>query len=223
MNIKMIIFDLDGTLIASLEGIQYSMNKILKEHNLPLHSLDEYRLFVGEGLKNLVLKALPENKRDESQVDYFYQLMMKTYDENYNKYMRLYDGISNLLNNLVQDGYKIAVNTNKNHYITQKIAKEHLNSWPFTGIIGSDHGFEKKPNPAAAVQIAFSAGIDPKHCIYVGDTGVDIETARNAGMTPVAVTWGFRKTDELESFNPDYWIDKPSELLDVIKTLESQY
>lgn len=220
MAIELVIFDLDGTLIASLEGIQYSMNKILNEHSLPLHSLEEYRLFVGKGLKNLVFESLPENKRSDEDIDYFYKIMMETYDANYDKYMRLYDGVAELLDYLVDNDYKIAVNTNKNHYITQKIAKAYLNDWPFTTIIGSDFGFEKKPDPAAAIHIARQAGVDLKRCLYVGDTGVDIQTAQNAGMTPVSVTWGFRKKQELEPFNPPYWIDKPSELINVIKSLD---
>jgi len=167
-----------------------------------------------------VFKSLPENKRSDEDIDYFYKIMMETYDANYDKYMRLYDGIAELLDYLVDNNYKIAVNTNKNHYITQKIAKAYLDNWPFTTIIGSDFGFEKKPDPAAAIHIAHQAGVDLKRCLYVGDTGVDIQTAQNAGMTPVAVTWGFRKRKELEPFNPPYWINKPSELINLIKSLE---
>ncbi|NTW72848.1 MAG: HAD hydrolase-like protein, partial [Eubacteriaceae bacterium] len=141
MTIKMIVFDLDGTLVNSLEGIAYSMNLVLKNHDLPIYSTEKYKYFVGNGLKVLTERAIPPDKKN--QLEYFYGLMLESYRKNYSKDLALYEGIAELLDELTQRGYKMGINTNKHQDVTERTVDMVLSKWKFTSVVGSESGYPK--------------------------------------------------------------------------------
>ncbi|MPW24211.1 HAD-IA family hydrolase [Alkalibaculum sp. M08DMB] len=212
----MIIFDLDGTLVDSLEGIAFSMNHVLDTSGFGTFPTLEYKKFVGEGIKRLVYKALPETHKDDGSVNEYYDFMCNIYREHYSEGMVLYSGIEELLNKLTHLGLILAINTNKNQDVTDMIVAKYLKYWDFIKVIGSNSGFYKKPNPLGALTLAKLARFDPKDCLYIGDSEVDILTAKNAGMTSITVTWGFRSHAELLVHSPQNIVHYPNEILKYI-------
>jgi len=216
MSFKGIIFDLDGTLLDTIEDIADSMNQVLSENNLPTHDTEAYRLFVGSGIKNLVRKALPESHRDEATVQAYFQTMYDLYKENCVNKTRPYEGIIDLLNNLASRDLKLAILSNKADEMTQQTARALLPEDYFSIIAGLTDEALKKPNPQKALQMSKEMGIDPEEMIYVGDTDVDMQTATNAGMYAVGVLWGFRGEKELRANGAQKLISHPSELLGLL-------
>ncbi|NLK98355.1 HAD family hydrolase [Defluviitalea saccharophila] len=216
MKTKLIIFDLDGTLVDTIEGIGFSMNKVLENHGFPTHSIEAYRGFVGNGLKNLAKRTLPEDHRDEETIDLCYKEMLDVYSQYYSRGIALYPGIDSLLDQLTKEGYTLAINTNKDQRITEYIVKELLSKWNFIKVIGDEGGYPKKPNPEAALAIAAQGGFKAGECVYVGDSEVDYKTAVNAGMKSVLVLWGFRSREELIKLNPEGVIESPHEIFKMI-------
>lgn len=216
MRNKLIIFDLDGTLVDTIEGIGFSMNKVLEKHGFPTHTIEAYRGFVGNGLRNLAKTTLPEEYRDEETIDLCYKEMLDVYSQFYFKGIALYPGIESLLDKLTEEGYTIAINTNKDQRITEYIVAELLSKWKFIKVIGDAGGYPRKPNPVAALAIATQGGFKPDECIYVGDSEVDYKTAINAGMKSVLVLWGFRSREDLIKLNPEGVIATPHEIFKMI-------
>ncbi|MDR2627061.1 MAG: HAD family hydrolase [Dysgonamonadaceae bacterium] len=212
-NFKAVIFDLDGTLIDSIYDIADAMNRTLAKYAFPVHSYEAYRYFVGRGLRNLVLSSLPEGARDENTVNECFKALLQDYRENCLVKTKLYDEIDDLLDILSGKKMKLAVLSNKADEITQKIAARLLASRHFDVIMGDTERFPRKPDPQSALFIAKKWNIPPPEILYLGDTGIDMETANRAGMFAVGVSWGFRKRDELERYGAKRIIDKPLELL----------
>ncbi len=208
-----IIFDLDGTLIDSVCDIADAMNRTLQQYGFPVHPEEAYKHFVGRGLRNLTIQCLPEENRDEETIEICFRSMTKDYLENYLNKTKLYDGIGDLLDTLSAGKMKMAVLSNKADEITQKIAKDLLQNWHFEIILGFTDHFPRKPAPDSALFIAKKLDLQPKNILYLGDTGIDMETANAAGMFPVGVSWGFRKREELELHGAKKIIDKPMELV----------
>ncbi|PKM52589.1 MAG: HAD family hydrolase [Firmicutes bacterium HGW-Firmicutes-7] len=213
MAIKLIIFDLDGTLVDSIDGLATSMNKVLASRGYPQHRVEDYKRFVGNGIKKLVSRGLPEDLRDPETVDMCYDNMLKAYHEHYAVGMSIYKGIDAVLNELTAKGVILAINTNKNQVMAQKVVDLFLSQWNFVKIIGADANYEIKPSPAAAIHIANEVGVKPSECIYIGDSEVDLNTAKNAGMHSILVTWGFRTEEELLAHKPEVLIKAPSEIM----------
>ena len=216
MSFKGIIFDLDGTLLDTIEDIADSMNQVLSENNLPTHDTEAYRLFVGSGIKNLVMKALPESHRDEATVQAYFQTMYNLYRENCANKTKPYDGITDLLDDLAKRDLKLAILSNKADEMTQQTARALLPAEYFNIISGLTDEALKKPNPQKALQMSKEMGFDPEEMIYVGDTDVDMQTATNAGMYAVGVLWGFRGEKELRANGAQKLISHPSELLGLL-------
>jgi phosphoglycolate phosphatase len=212
-NFQAVIFDLDGTLVDSIHDIADAMNRTLMKYDFPIHSYDDYRYFVGEGLRKLVFNALPEGKKTESRVDECFHAILEDYLENYLVKSKLYDEIGDLLDILSNRKIKMAILSNKADAITQKICRILLSAWNFDVILGATDHFPCKPNPKSALFIAENLDILPENILYVGDTGIDMETANRAGMFAVGVTWGFRKREELEQSGAKKIIDNPLDLL----------
>lgn len=213
---KGIIFDLDGTLVNSLEDIADSMNSVLQENNLPTHPLEAYKLFVGKGIRNLVHQAIPEEVREEELIDNCYKSMVDVYRRNSTKKTRLYDGIAEMLDELSARGLKLAILSNKADGLTQRIVSDLLSAWNFEVVTGLRIEAHKKPNPLVALQISEKFGVLPEEIIYVGDTSTDMLTATNAGMFAVGVLWGFRTKDELVRSGAKYLISNPMEILSIL-------
>jgi len=219
MNFKGVIFDLDGTLINSLEDLADSMNSVLQKFNYPIHPLQAYKHFIGNGIRNLVYKTLPEANRDEATIYECYNLMIEVYRNNAVNKTKLYDGICELLDELVSRKMKLAVFSNKADEFTKLIVQALLPKWNFEAIVGFSIEEYKKPNPFVAIQISEKFGISPEDIIYVGDSGVDMQTANNAGMYAVGALWGFRTKEELKSNGAKYLLNNPLDLIKIFKVI----
>ena len=217
MKCEAVIFDLDGTLLDTLEDIAVTVNRILRRHGLPTHGIDAYRYFVGDGVTMLISRTLPADKRSDYLIADFAEAFRKEYSCNWNVKTKLYDGVPELLDALVARQIKMAVLSNKPHDFTKLCAHEFLSGWRFEMILGQRDGVPMKPDPAAAHEIATSLGVSPPKVVYLGDTGVDILTGIHAGMFPVGALWGFRPEKELQEHGAAVIISRPIELLSFVK------
>lgn len=216
MKFKAVVFDLDGTLLDSLEDLADSTNQVLENHGLPTHSIDKYRYFVGNGTRELVRRALPEDRREPSAIDQMVVEMRREYAKRWDNKTRPYDGVAELLDKLVALRLKIAVLSNKPHDATEILVKKLLSRWPFDMVLGQREGIPPKPDPVGALEISDALEIPPEEFLYLGDTNVDMITANKAGMYAVGVTWGFRKAEELIRSGAKTLLDHPTELLKLL-------
>jgi phosphoglycolate phosphatase len=214
MKFNAILFDMDGTLVNSLEDIAESMNFVLKEKNYPIHNITDYKLLIGNGIENLVTLALPENKRSPEIIGERLTRMKEVYSERWLNHTCLYEGIDILLDRLVENKVILSVLSNKSDKLTKVIGEKLLRKWRFNAIIGLREGMPAKPDPASALEISQKAGVPPGKFIYLGDTATDMLTAINSGMCPVGVSWGFRPVSELLEAGAYRIIDEPIELMD---------
>jgi phosphoglycolate phosphatase len=215
--IKGVVFDLDGTLADSIEDIADSMNIVLSEKEFPTHDYDTYKTFVGSGLKSLVENALPDSGRDQATLEACFNRMMCVYDENCVAKTRLYPGIAELLTELQKKDIKIAIFSNKANELTQKIVKVLLADWPLEIVIGAGGDIPRKPDPTGALLISEKMGIPPEELMYVGDSGVDMQTAENSGMYAAGVLWGFRGMEELLENGAEILVEYPTDLLNSLE------
>jgi len=213
MPYQAVLFDLDGTLLDTLEDIGNAMNRVLATRGFPTHPIDAYRSFVGDGMVMLVTRALPENKRDEETIRSCLEVYRADYGRTWNVKTRPYDGVAALLDALTARGLKRAILSNKPHEFTQRCVTELLSDWSFDVVLGQRDGVPLKPDPTGALEIAHTLGIPPAAFLYLGDTPVDMQTATAAGMVPVGVSWGFRTPEELRSSGAQALIERPLEVL----------
>jgi len=216
MEFKAVIFDLDGTLINSLEDIADSANSVLATHCFPSHKPDDYKIFVGSGISELMTRALPEKKRNPDTIDDYVKEFREEYARNWNAKTKPYAGIAAMLDELVSRKIKIAVLSNKLHAFTKQCVDKLLPRWKFNIVMGLQNDIPPKPDPASALQIAKQLNIDPPHILYVGDSDIDMKTAVAACMHPVGVLWGFRTKEELQKNGAKTLIERPQELLELI-------
>lgn len=212
-NMKAVIFDLDGTLLDTLEDIADAVNAGLAANGFPPHSKETYRTFIGKGADNLVFRALPKEARDEATVKRCLAGFHEVYSRNWNKKTRPYPGIAQLLDALISRGIKLAVLSNKPQRFTSLCVTEQLSRWTFEAVLGASETLPLKPDPAGALEIARRLTIAPKDFIYIGDSAIDIKTARAAGMFAVGALWGFRGREELEQAGAQALIERPEQLL----------
>lgn len=191
MHLHAVIFDLDGTLVDSLGDIADAMNHALAHHGLPVHPESAYLRFVGEGVKELVRKAVPAGH------EALHEPVLATYRAHYDTHLfdrtRPYPGVLEVLAALAGQGTRLAVLSNKSDGFVKRLAARLLPGVPFGAVYGERPGIPRKPDPTAALGLAAELGVPPGACGFVGDTAVDMETARAAGMYGVGVTWGFRE------------------------------
>lgn len=210
-----IIFDLDGTLVDSLAGIAASLNFSLTGSGLPEHSLAAVRSFVGNGARILVERAAPAGT--ESDLHTILENSFKThYAEGWKTGTVLYKDVIELLEELQRRGHPLAVLSNKPHAFTETIVSHLFPSIQFTSVLGQRDGIPHKPDPAGALEIARQFGLAPEDCVLVGDSTIDIQTAKAAGMTAVAVTWGFHDRGPLAEAAADYSLEAPLELIGIL-------
>lgn len=219
MKFKGVIFDLDGTLVNSLEDIADAMNKVLKDLDYPTHSYENYQYFIGSGLRNLVSKSLPENHNDETQIENCYQLMVEVYRDHCTIQTKPYNGIIELLDYLIAHNMKLGVFSNKSDELTKKIVAALFPGY-FNSIVGLSIESLKKPNPSEAIAISKSFGLNPEEIIFVGDSGIDMQTATNANMHAVGVSWGYRPEEELIANGAKHIANHHSDLIQIFKTLK---
>jgi phosphoglycolate phosphatase len=215
MKFEGVIFDLDGTLVNSLDDLADSMNGVLRNAGFPTHAVEAYKYFVGNGIRNLVRKTLPETMRDEDNVAQYFKQMTDTYRENCLVKSKPYDGIVELLDELKSRNLKLAVLSNKVDELTQKIISALLPDF-FDIVAGVTNEDLRKPNPSGALKICKQLDISPENFLYLGDTGTDMQTANNAGMYAIGVLWGFRTKAELIANGARRIIETPPELLTLL-------
>ncbi|MGD9158530.1 MAG: HAD family hydrolase [Desulfobacteraceae bacterium] len=217
MFFKAVIFDLDGTLLDTLSDLGDSMNSVLERHGFPSHDLESYKYMIGDGVEALVKRALPESINDEDSVIKFIAEYRSEYKKNWNNKTGPYAGIVELIESLHSLGLKIAVFSNKPHDSTEICVREFLPFDKFDIVLGHRPEKDLKPDPGGALEIAEQLNIPPDQILYLGDTSVDMKTAVAAGMYPVGVLWGFRTESELLESGAKELINRPAELLRIIR------
>lgn len=213
---KLVIFDLDGTLLNTIDDLAMSTNHALRLFGYPEHSLAEYRFFVGNGITTLIERALPEEAR---QKDLIYQLrkaFVTYYQLHKTELTQPYPGIPELLTNLHAQGITLAVASNKYHQGTTELIRHFFGEKLFSVVLGQRENIPVKPDPAIVYDILSQTGTSPAETLYVGDSGVDMQTARNSHLTSIGVSWGFRSRKELKENGADYIVDSPEEILEKI-------
>jgi phosphoglycolate phosphatase len=207
-----VIFDLDGTLLDSLGDLAAAMNRTLAARGFPTHPLDAYRAFVGEGVQKLAERALPPGKQDERSA------LVAAYQADYAQHLTddtaPYPGIQALLDGLAARRFPTAVLSNKPDGPTRQLVESLLGRWAFRAVAGERPGVPRKPDPAAALQLAEAMGLQPHEVAFVGDTLVDMACARAAGMRPFGVLWGFRPQEVAASGVAT--VRRPEELLELL-------
>ncbi len=216
MPYKAIIFDLDGTLLDTLEDIADAVNRVMSAGGWPSHALEAYRYFVGDGSRTLVRRALPENEHSDAAVDNALQAFKKDYARAWDVKTRPYAGIPYLLDSLVCMDVRMAVCSNKPHEFTILCVEKLLNRWRFDQVVGQSSRYPQKPAPDSALAIAQNMRLNPAEILFVGDSGVDMQTAVSAGMVPVGAAWGFRPEEELLANGCKFLARQP---IDVLQTL----
>lgn len=211
-----VIFDLDGTLLDSLADIALAANRVLESRHLPTHELPAYRHFVGNGVDVLMERAMPPEQRDEESIASSSAQFRRVYAETWNFSTCPYAGIRDLLEVLTQRQIPLAILSNKPHPNTITCVNEFFDATTFSVVFGQRQNVPCKPDPAAALEIASQLGVVPARCLFVGDSNVDMQTAVNAGMAGIGVTWGFRSRAELLESGARLTIDHPLELLGVL-------
>jgi len=215
MSFKAVIFDLDGTLLDTLQDLADSANQVLASHDFPQHSVEKYRYFVGEGLRVLLERILPEEQRTDLLINQFAGEFKEVYSHTWNVTSCMYDGIAEMLNQLTDADIQLAILSNKPHEFTKICVDQLLPDWHFEPLFGARSGVPKKPDPAGAVEIAGLLQLEPAKIMYLGDTATDMRTAVRAGMYPVGALWGFRTSSELEQSGAVRLIQRPEQLLDL--------
>jgi phosphoglycolate phosphatase len=209
-----VIFDLDGTLFDSLTDLSESMNEVLRGQGFPIHPPNSYRYFVGDGMEKLVIRALPKNARyDRAIVARCLELMRTLYSQRWDRYSTLYPGIPALLDGLISRNLPLAIFSNKPQTLTTAIQEKFLAAWPFRQVLGASSEYPLKPDPAGALAIARKLSLLPGEILYLGDTAVDMRTAKAAGMYSVGCLWGFREKNELQEAGAQLLLNQPQDLL----------
>jgi phosphoglycolate phosphatase len=211
-----VVFDLDGTLLDTLEDLGDAVNRVLADRGFPTHPMDAYKVFVGDGSAVLMERALPESARGSDVYRDCLAAFMADYDRSWKIKTRLYDGISELLDSLTGLGIDMAILSNKAHPFTVNCVRDMLSKWRFKAVFGLRDDVPRKPDPAGALEISRLLGVVPDRMLYLGDTAIDMQTAVSAGMFPVGATWGFRSREELLENGAGALIQHPGELLHLI-------
>ncbi len=217
MSHHAVLFDLDGTLLNTLEDLAESANSVLAAHGFPVHPIPAYRLFVGEGVRTLLERALPRSARGDSNlVSICAREMGEEYSRRWSLKTRPYPGISELLQRLSELGVKRAVLSNKPNAFVAEMLEHYFPGLQFDAAFGERAGIPRKPDPAGCKEIASLLGIPPEGFLYLGDSDTDMATARAAGMFPVGALWGFRTQEELLAAGAREVIRAPLNLIELL-------
>lgn len=217
--IKAVLFDLDGTLVNSLYDLAAAANYCLENEGFATHALEKYKYFIGNGIPNLIERALPEGQKTPEKVAEVKEKFLRRYSAHCCDETRPYEGIYELLTALKQKGIKAAIITNKAQSMTDIIVKKLFGD-DFVYVLGKREDFPLKPDPTSARYLMEKLSLTPENCLFVGDSGVDMQTALNAEVKSVGVLWGFREREELLKNGANYIIDAPHQLLGIIEELK---
>lgn len=195
---RLVLFDLDGTLLNTLEDLAEAVNHVLDLRGFPLHTVTEYRKMVGHGIHNLIQQALPQTMAvNQAYLDACVADFKAYYSAHIDVHTRPYPGMVELLNELQSQGIKIAVASNKFQAGTEHLMKEFFPDIHFAAVLGNREGFPLKPSPEIVEEVLTKAGVSKEEAIMVGDSPTDMKTAANGGIDAVAVSWGYRNKEEL--------------------------
>lgn len=210
---KLVIFDLDGTLLNTIADLACSTNYALGKLGINAHPLESYPTFVGNGIRKLFERALPVSVRTPEMVEKVRELFLPYYDAHNADLTTIYPGITELLKELQKKGVQLSVASNKYQSATKKLMEHYFPEIHFVSVLGQREGIPVKPDKGIILDTLKAAGVSAEDTLYVGDSGVDMQTAKNGGVESVGVTWGFRPLSELEANGAQHIINKPSELL----------
>ena len=217
-----IIFDLDGTLINTIDDLGQACNYALATCGYPTHKIEDYPRLVGNGINRLIERALPEQHRNEATVLRLREYFVPYYDEHNCELTCPYDGITEILHTLKEAGHTLAVASNKYQAATEKIVA-HFFPGIFDVVLGERENVARKPDPqivwdiVEAIRLLGDKAIDKEDILYIGDSLVDAETAKAANLPFVACTWGFCTEEQLASANPNYTVQHPIEILSIVE------
>lgn len=213
MTTRLVIFDLDGTLLNTIADLAASANYALKTLGFPLRKEEECRSFVGNGVTKLLERSLPEGAKTPENIEKMRAVFQAHYDAHNIDSTSVYPGISALLETLQSRGIKLAVASNKYQSATEKLIKHYFPQISFCGVFGAREGVPVKPNPQVVTDILQLVPAPKEEVLYVGDSDVDMQTARNASLRACAVLWGFRSCTQLEPYHPAYWAERAEDIL----------
>jgi phosphoglycolate phosphatase len=216
MKYKIVIFDLDGTLLDTIQDLSDSVNAVLNKRGYPLFTVNDYKYFVGRGMDELIKTVMEKSGIDSELFEEFKADYVLEYGFRCRTNTRIFDGMMNVLNQLREKGLKLAILSNKPHFQTEEVVDFYFKDFNFDLVYGKKPEFRIKPYPESALDMIKKLNLAKEDVLYVGDTNTDIQTAINAGFTSVGVLWGFRTRSELEEAKADYIIENPSDLLNII-------
>ncbi|MBR3102076.1 MAG: HAD family hydrolase [Muribaculaceae bacterium] len=216
MKKKLVIFDLDGTLLNTIEDLGHAANYALEKNGFATHSMASYPFFVGNGVRRLITRVLPEDERDAETIDMLLRDFMVYYNDHNTDFTKPYAGIPELLMDLRDKNVLMAVASNKYQKAVDKIIETYFGDFSFVAIVGQNEGVNVKPDPSIVFQILAQAQVPKAEALYVGDSGVDMETARRACLDSVGVTWGFRPEKELVEYHAGAIVHKPLDILNIV-------
>lgn len=214
MKYKAVIFDMDGTILNTLEDLKNATNYSLRQFGMPERSLEEVRMFVGNGIRKLVERAVPAGTPKE-KIDQILDVFLEYYEIHSADNTSPYPGILELVEKLKKSGIKTAVSTNKADVPAQELGREYFNGI-FDLIVGQQDGLKVKPAPDSVNKILSILDIQKKDAIYIGDSDVDVQTAKNSGLDFIGVSWGFRGREFLEKNGAKNIVDNANEILDLV-------
>lgn len=214
---KLVIFDLDGTLLNTIDDLGNAANASLEKNGFATHSLASYPFYVGNGVRKLMTRVLPEDDRNIETVDQVLKDFKDYYDQHCTDCTKPYAGIPELLEQLTDMDVKIAVASNKYQAAVERIIHHYYGNLQWAAIEGQREGRNTKPDPSVVFGILAKAGVPKAETLYVGDSGVDMETARRACIDSVGVTWGFRPEKELREYHANCIVNSPGELLEIVE------
>ena len=212
MRYQAAIFDLDGTLLDTLQDLADTCNQVLAESGFPQYPVERYRYFVGDGLKVLIERIVPIQTTEENKAA-LSRRFAEIYAEKWQRNSCPYPGINAMLAGLKNAGIRLGVLSNKMHAFTQEHVAHFFPGNLFEIVLGQRPGVDRKPSPAGLLEIASAMGLPQSACLYIGDTAVDMQTGRAAGMFTVGVLWGFRERNELALHQADIIVQHPMEIV----------
>lgn len=213
---KLLIFDLDGTILNTLEDLADAANHVLAQHGFPTHPVDAYRYFVGNGMPTLIQRILPEEHKSDAIYDICFKEFLDYYTVHMHDKTHVYEGLTETLETLQVRGIQLAVATNKVHSALAPLMANFFPTIRWQALFGQRQGIPVKPDPQIVYDILEATGCTKEETLYLGDTCVDMETAHRAGLKAIGVLWGYRPRTELEEAKADVIIEQPRQILSLV-------